>query len=273
MPKALDGRTIFWWAQPAPTYVLRRGRVHEPAKIDDTTHMLRDGGAFSFIHAALALKYRGIIFNFDPNTYGLGSARPPILTSRDMLVSVTRPALDDDPENNERPLARSQSELEIEIFGALRRNFFDYANRDAIVLTDRVGLSADAVQYRGVRFAQRKGAQAIGAGNVNYVNEIPNKKTTIAGNHTIAYTCWVPRVSDSIPSSLLLTFGLNGSATQNWTYLLYSEHRNLLSDLTKSSAPRLVISRIQAGTSGRIPTTQQDLQLSACIVADALITS
>src|SRR5438034_851980 len=135
MAKSPKYERLFWWAQPAPGHALRRGRVNNPAKVRDSIHLLRDGAAFSFIQGGLTLKYGGIILNFNPEMYDARHGKSPLLARQDLLVSVTRPALNDNLEDDPRPIGRSQSKFEIEIYNALRRTFFEYVNRDAIVLS------------------------------------------------------------------------------------------------------------------------------------------
>jgi hypothetical protein len=252
--------------------VLQRGQADKPARISDGMHMLRDGGAFSFIQSGLDMGYGGIIFNFAPRLYQLPTFEAPHLERSDLLVSVTRPSLNDDPENDLRLLGHSNTAFEVNIFNALRTFFFKYVNRDAVVLLENLALPEETACYRGARFALRGGgARVTQIGDITEPAQFCERRENFIDPFTIAYTCYLPRISKDIPCAFLLAFGLNGTSTQNWAFLLSTKYHSLLKDIVRSQSPRIVLSIISETTNDFVPMALSDLKLTGNVVADITV--
>ncbi|WP_096893694.1 hypothetical protein [Candidatus Scalindua japonica] len=108
--------------------------------------MLRDSTACLFLFELIKLKYNfgGILYNipsdiFFPKmkTSDLLSSPLPNLSNKDIILHLTRPALNDDKKNDRRWLFKSDLELENVIFQNMRK-FFIYCNRQRVILSNEM---------------------------------------------------------------------------------------------------------------------------------------
>lgn len=245
-PKA-DKPRLFWFAQPAPPSVLRRGRPDVPATLMDSMHMLRDGGSVLFISQILKDKYEfgDVLLNLATDVFNMEPADPILLDkfcSRDLILMTTRPPIDDDKTYDRRLIYRTGSPLEVILLDTLSEIFLHSA-RQYIILADRV---VDQIRkgqdrsYRAVRFHVHSNAFICDKANCR--NPIDLRARGSQEEATIGYLVYLPHIRgrDGGPG-LLLAFGLNGTATLLFAHLLYSKFRHVVQDIVGSQCARLLM--------------------------------
>jgi len=132
-------------------------------------HRVRDGAAFAEIGAILQnvdYEYGGLLLNIPrirerrELQVGRSPSLPPHdadsqeLAGDDILVLPTRPPLNDDPEYDKKPVFRSDSSLEQEVFASLSK-FFDWCDRRQVQLARKVFEPLkDQIDNRRLTFSQ-----------------------------------------------------------------------------------------------------------------------
>ena len=183
-------------------------------------HQLRDSDAFSELAAALYsrdYRYGGLFLNLPPDEPQKESAVDvSSLTSSDLLVLNTRPPLHDKEEEVNRPVPVSGTDLEKRIFRAVQR-YLEKCSRSHILLAKHL---ADQLpeQFRNranIMFRQNRDASYIK--HREYGTRLW-QKPTVEGL-TAVYLIQIQQVWEDGPG-LLVAFGMAGTETLAWNYLL-----------------------------------------------------
>jgi hypothetical protein len=242
---------IYWFAQFAPGYILRRGQK-VPARVDDTIHMLRDGATCLHINALIddMYKFGDIVLNFPTEEYN--TQEPPHfplekLKSNDLILITTRPPLDDDALDKRR-IPHSGSNIEKIILNNMRRGFNHCSRHDVILDASVVNTKQDNEKaYRAVSFHINYDAAIAGNGDYEHLVDIPKNAGT--SNTTLGYLMYLPhvRLADNSREGpgLLSVFGLNGTATFLFARLLYKNYRGLVRKIVAQKQSRLVIIKFE----------------------------
>ena len=237
----------YWWSQLAPIDVLTRKIRYQPPKIKDTLHMLRDSTACLFLSELIKWKYNfgGILYNIPPDIFfpktkknDLAFSSLPNLSNNDLLLHTTRPAMNDDKENDKRWLFKSGSVLEKTIFKNMER-FFLYCNRQRIILSKEIKYDGP---YRAIKFNLRIDAHIACKANVYdqlSLEKICKKSKVSRSNKTVGYIVYIPKLingnSKEIGSPAVLSvFSLNGTMTLVWSYLVLTKYFNLINEIISS---------------------------------------
>lgn len=226
----------YWWAHSAPIEELTRKTRkirNQPPKIKDSFHMLRDSTACLFLSELIKWKY-----NF-------GFSSLPNLSNNDLLLHTTRPAMNDDKENDKRWLFKSGSVLEKTIFKNMER-FFLYCNRQRIILSKEIKYDGS---YRAIKFNLRIDAHIACKANVYdqlSLEKICKKSKVSRSNKTVGYIVYIPKLingnSKEIGSPAVLSvFSLNGAMTHVWSYLILTKYANLINEMISSKKPRIIL--------------------------------
>ncbi len=154
----------YWWAQSAPSDILTRKFRNQSPKINDSFHMLRDSTACLFLSELIKWKYNfgGVLYNMPTDVFfpekqknDLVFSSLPNLLNNDLILHTTRPAMNDDKENDKRWLFKSGSELENVIFQNMRK-FFIYCNRQYIILSKEMSNYSPLPGQKAPRTRSRK---------------------------------------------------------------------------------------------------------------------
>jgi hypothetical protein len=254
--KSISGK-YYWWAQTAPMEVLtrktRKTRNQLP-KIKDAFHMLRDSAACLFLSELIKGKYDfgGVLYNMPPDVFfpetqtnDIVFSSLPNLSNNDLILHTTRPALNDDKENDKRWLFKSGSELEKIILKNMK-NFFLYCNRQYIILSKEVKYDGP---YRAIKFNLRIDAHIASNANVYdqlRLEKICKKNKSSRTNKTVGYIVYIPKLINENPKEIgtpgvLSVFGLNGSMTHIWSYIVLTRYPNLVNKIISSNKPRIIL--------------------------------
>ena len=197
-------------------------------------HALRDGDAFAELALALSeqdLTYGELILNHPL------SARQPNLDSSDLLVLTTRPPLHDDPFDR-RFIKRSETPLEKAIlnaigpcFGACRRSYLKLSEDMARELKYPNRGEIEFRTYRGAHYKRFRTPYT--QSKTDHKWEIP--PTPMA----TAVFLLLMRLWDDGPM-LLNAYGMDGTSTLIWCYLLRTVYQRMLNVET----PRFVMAEI-----------------------------
>ncbi len=262
--KSKSGK-FFWWAHSAPIDVLTRKNRNQPPKIKDAFHMLRDSTACLFLSELIKGKYNfgGILYNipsdiFFPNIKinDLAFSSLPVLSNNDLILHTTRPAMHDDKENDKRWLFKSGSKLEETILKNMKL-FFRYCNRQNIILSKNIKYDGP---YRAVKFNLKIDANIACKANVYEqlsLEKISKKSKVSRTNKTAGYIVYIPTLinenSKEIGSpGVLSVFGLNGSMTHVWSYLVLTKYSNLIIEIISSRKPRIILAEFSPEISNDI---------------------
>lgn len=220
---------------------LRSRPEHEPR-----LHELRDGDAFAELAMALAARgcvYGGLLLNHsEPEEDVLRLLRP-----HDMVVLTTRPPLNDHDGWDRNPIPRSEAPLEGAILAGVAR-YFDVCRRSSIRLNERtaahLGEAADRAEihfhvYKRSHYRRYRNPYSKGAAR--------RFLTVTRTNATAAFL-----ISTSLGPRgphLLNAFGMDGTTTLVWCYLLRTRFPYLL------DGPRVVLAEIEATQLPQRPST------------------
>lgn len=183
-------------------------------------HQLRDGDAFSELAPVLYSReyvYGGLLLNFPP--YKPRHAPPldlSFLSPSDLLVVSTRPPIDDRKMANKRTVPESGSELELDVFSALKFYFKRCAR-------SRVTLQAHIAQRLPDAFRERADIMFHQNTDGTYMKYRPFTggfwQKPNPPNATALYLARIPSAWENGPG-LLAAFGMSGTDTLVWSYLL-----------------------------------------------------
>ena len=260
---------MYWFAQYAPKSVLTRGRKDVLANPSDSLHMLRDG--YSALYISMILKdvcdFSEILLNPPADAYPHKSPQigAEYFKPDDTVLMTTRPALNQDTRSLRRPLHRSGSNLEKTILNNLSR-VFQWCSRGCVILSDSVAeriVDPQKKIFRAIKFHVLNDAFYTCCEDVNSVDALPEK--TAREEATIGYLVCLPHLHiDTFENGprLLLMFGLNGTSTLIFSYLLCHHYARLLKEIAKCSNTRLVMIRFSPNFSiRRFPATVGDVEL------------
>lgn len=187
-------------------------------------HELRDGDAFAELAVLLAadgLQYGGLVLNYLGAQLSLNSAD---IRPSDLIVLTTRPPLDDDRELHRLFIERTDSDLEKEIFAALRR-FFRVCSRPRIMLTEEFA-SQLKQKNRGNIVFRVHGPACYSELRVPYSKSKQSKPVYKGPAKTAAFFIRT-QIGEQGPG-LLVAFSLDGPATLAWCHLLRTTFSDLL---------------------------------------------
>lgn len=223
------------------TAPVRTGRELRPFQ-------MRDGDAALFLTSALmadGYMYAGPIFNYpyepaegeidlrtldprdiDPDDLDQSDER--FLRETDLILITTRPPMDDFALGNRRCIKRSFTSLEHRLFEGPLRRAFKTCSRSDIVLAPTVTRISPAIAMRqSIVFRQNGGAtyQSYGSpitGDVQTFNHAEGDDRLTAAFLIYAKHAWPGG------PALLAAFGMGGTDTLGWSYLLATRYRELL---------------------------------------------
>jgi hypothetical protein len=160
------------------------------------------------------------------------------LTERDILLLATRPPLDDKEEI--QPLRPSGSEIESLIFRVLREKCFYHCSRGNVALRPAVAenLAAGFRRRSEIEFSLRSDRVSLATGTYRALhgreeeNSKPWNEMMTAG-----YLVNVP-LGKGLPN-LLAVFGMSGTTTLVWAYLLH-KHSDILTQALRQPSFTMV---------------------------------
>ena len=251
--KRVSGR-YYWWAHTAPVEVLHRRIRHEPPQINDAFHMLRDSTTCLFLSELIKKKYDfgGILHNIPTDVFfperrksDLVFSSLPKLLNNDLILHTTRPAMNDDKENDKRWIFKSGSKLEKIILKNME-SFFLYCNTQYIILSKKVKYDG---LYRAIKFNVRIDACIACKANVYdhlSLEKISKRNKSCKANKTVGYIVYIPKLINNNAKNIespgvLSVFGLNGTMTHIWSYLVLTKYPDLIKEIISSKKPRLII--------------------------------
>ena len=244
----------YWWSQLAPIDVLTRKKRYQPPIIEDTLHMLRDSTACLFLSELIKGKYDlgEVLYNIPPDIYfpekkkeDLIFSPLPNFSNNDLILHTTRPAMNDDEENDKRWLIKSGLELEKLVLQNMEK-FFHYCNRQYIILSKDIKYDGP---YRAIKFNLRNDACIACKANVKdlySLETICKRNKSSKSNKTVGYIVFIPElVNESIKEigtpAILSVFGLNGSMSLVWSYLVLTRYSKLIQEMISSDKPRIIL--------------------------------
>jgi hypothetical protein len=183
-------------------------------------HQLRDGDAFVEMSPVLyseGYEYGGLLLNLPPGEAGKASTVDvSFLTSSDLLVMNTRPPMDDIEEEDKKRVPSSSTNLEQSIFDALKPYLAKCAR-------SRVKLSETIARQLPEHFGERAYIWFHEYTDGSYIKYrgLNDKSWQIPSgpNRTAFYLIRIPAIWEGGPG-LLATFGMSGTETLVWSYLL-----------------------------------------------------
>lgn len=209
-------------------------------RFDSQIHKTRDGLALlelsPLIHGA-GYTYGGTILNV-PKKFqrelaakGQLSEKPHSVSSADMVLLATRPALDDDEEDDERPLLRSDGCIEKAAFAALRR-IFETCDRANVSLSPEVMLDECHEYLRRIQFRQNQG------GRIRFFDTPTGEVEPADPQRTVGYVVGVPQLATE-KTRLTVVFGMGGTETLWLCHLLRTHLANEFHRVLTTPEPRL----------------------------------
>jgi len=216
--------------------------------------MLRDSAACLFLSELIKGEYDfgGVLYNmptdvFFPETQrnDLAFSSLPNLSKNDLILHTTRPAMNDDKENDRRWIFKSGSKLEKVILKNMER-FFLYCNRQHIILSKDIKYDG---HYRAIKFNLRIDAHIACKANVydqlHLEKRCKNNKSSRT-NKTVGYIVYIPNLLNKNYKEIgspgvLSVFGLNGSMTHIWSYLVLTKYSDLIRNIISSKKPRIIL--------------------------------
>jgi hypothetical protein len=182
-------------------------------RFETQIHKTRDGLALAELSPLLfraGYTYGGTILNVPMKTQRSLVAEGRLKETRlkvestDVVLLATRPALDDD-EEQERPLLPSGCAVESAAFAALRR-FFATCDRAEVILASEVVLEERNEYLRAVHFRQNQG------GRIRFFDTPTGEIEPTDPQLTVGYLVGVPNVSPT-GARLAVVFGMGGTET------------------------------------------------------------
>jgi hypothetical protein len=245
---------FFWWSHLVSIDVLTRKTHKQPPKIINTLHMLRDSTACLYLFELLKGKYDfgGILYNMPPKLYK--RQKPKVsqlshLSHDDLILHTTRPAMNDNKENDRRWLFKSGLELENIIFQNMSK-FFIYCNRQYIILSKEIKYDGP---YRAIKFNFKTDSYIACNANVEdqlSLERISQKKNASKSNKTVGYIVYIPNLIDENAEDIdtpgfLSVFSLNGTMTLVWSYLVLTRYSDRIKEVISSKKPRIILAEFK----------------------------
>lgn len=278
---------LYRWGQSAEDSVLlRRAHLEERdrgANIENTLHMLRDADPYIYIHDAIVRRsekyeYGGLIFNLPKTAYVRKIGEHPVtqgpvfepielsdegplfdlLRLEDLIISTTRPTEPDYSQVGRRQYGRSGSDLEDDIQRTYERAF-QRCNRDEVELHRKIvrELRPEQFPFYHVKFEAHGGAKCTELGGKNQSGDL----------FSIGYVTYTPRISERTKPGMLTVFGIDGTSTLIWAYLVGRKQGDRLLGMIERREPRLWVGRFRV----RFPQTRIHLLSELLEFADCEI--
>ena len=245
---------FFWWSHLVSIDVLTRKTHKQPPKIINTLHMLRDSTACLYLFELLKGKYDfgGILYNMPPKLYKRQKPKASQLSNlshNDLILHTTRPAMNDNKDNDKRWLFKSGLELENIIFQNMSK-FFLYCNRQYIILSKEIKYDGP---YRAIKFNLKTDSYIACNANVEdqlSLERISQKKKASKSNKTVGYIVYIPNLIDENTDEIdtpgfLSVFSLNGTMTLVWSYLVLTRYSNRINEIISSKKPRIILAEFR----------------------------
>jgi len=195
---------------------------------------LRDGDSALFLAPVLAergYEFGGVIFNPPAEPPADPIARRKVdrsfLGPNDLILVPTRPPMHDLLDGDRRYIRRSFTDLEQLVFDALG-TAFSHCSRSQVTLTDAaVRGEPEVAERQNSTFHQTWGAAVDSYRAVNATRwSRPEKGKYV----TITYLAYVRPAWENGPA-VLATFGIGGTETLGWNYLLATRFRSLVCEV------------------------------------------
>lgn len=222
------GRRWFRFAYLVPG---RDGRELPPDKT-------RDAEAALFLQPVLSargFRFAGTILNYPARGQ---SAETDIamdhafLRPGDVLVLTTRPPLDDLVDGVRHRVHRSNTALEAKVFACIRRHL-SHCSRSRVTVADmHARASADVARMGNVQFRQKRGAA------IDAFLPYGSGRWQRAGTDcraSLAYLIFEERAWENGPG-VLACFGMCGTDTLAWNFLLATQHSALVATVSLAMA-------------------------------------
>lgn len=196
-------------------------------------HQTRDAEASLFLQPVLCargFRYAGPILNYPASRHGHnsgGATEETFLRPNDLLVLTTRPPLDDSTDGVRHRVHRSRTALEDRLFACIRRHL-SHCSRMRVTVSDmHARASPEVARMHNVQFRQKRGS-AIDAFLTYDTGRWQRPQADSAT--TIAYLIFEPQAWDNGPG-VLACFGMCGTATLVWNFLLATRHTPLVASV------------------------------------------
>jgi len=224
--------SYYWFSYPSAPRSMRR--PDQRSLLD--FHRMRDGCMILSLSQPLyqaGFDYAGELLNFPadlrPETQNRRSDPP--LGGTDILVVPTRPPLDDNREDR-RSMRWSNTDLETQVFTAMRKVFFKLDRGRAVLSQEIVDLlDSEQKVFTEVHFQINGGASVVQCGRA--------RKPLLPDRTTVAYLVSIPHAVDA-GARLLGGFGMGGYQTLLWSHLL-RDQAELLKGFIASKTNRLLM--------------------------------
>jgi hypothetical protein len=183
-------------------------------------HQLRDGDAFVEISPVLyarGYEYGGLVLNLPPGESGkVYDVDVSFLTSSDLLVVNTRPPLHDVEEEDKKRVATSSTNLEEKLFDAVKSYLVKCARSRVKLSETMAGQLSEGYRDRAhIWFHEYTDGSYI-----KYRGLHDKAWQTPSGpDRTAFYLIRIPEIWEGGPG-LLVAFGMSGTETLVWSYLL-----------------------------------------------------
>lgn len=196
-------------------------------------HQTRDGEAALLLQPILCARgfdYAGPIFNYpgrhQKTEFELATDHS-FLQPGDLLVLTTRPPLDDLADGVRHRVHRSYTALEESVFSCIRRHL-SHCSRSRVTVAERhARASSEVARMSNVQFRQKRGA-AIDA-FLTYDQGRWQRPEADSGT-TVAYLIFEEQAWENGPG-VLACFGMCGTATLAWSFLLATRHPQLVASV------------------------------------------
>jgi hypothetical protein len=190
-------------------------------------HQLRDGDAFAQLSTVLysrGYEYGGLLLNLPSESREQAPhVDVSFLTSSDLVVLNTRPPIDDKRAYNRHPVRRSYTKLEDLIFDALKPKYLKWCARSQIILPEAIAgqLYSAFREKADIQFHSSHDSSYLRyrAYNGNFWQKAPADE-----KRTAVYLIQIPAMWPGGPG-LLAAFGMAGTETLAWNYLLRTRFR------------------------------------------------
>lgn len=229
-------------------------------RFESQIHKTRDGVAITELSPLLyeaGYTYGGTILNVPEdvrktlNKKGRVKATQVNIGCSDVILLATRPALDDVDDEDERPLRRSGSDLEHEMFRALRL-FFQTIDRSEAILSEHVDLTEADSRLRAVNFRIRQGGRILSYDTAEGEIEPDDPQLTVG------YVAAMPQIFPDGPR-LLAAFGMGGTETLWLCHLLRTGLADEWRQAIRATEARIRIIRFRVPCHAPFPMLHGDL--------------
>ena len=192
---------------------------------EQSAFQLRDGDAATWLLQALwerGFRYAGPIVNYP----SIGRATDdPIFCETDLILLATRPPMHDRDIPDKKRIPRSYTPLERKLFdGPLSEHFKRCARSEVLLMDETASISAEIAARQSMLFRQNGGATYQ-----SYGSPVTGEWRHFKAAHplTAAFLLYAEHAWPGGPG-LLAAFGMGGTETLVWCYLLATRFQDLL---------------------------------------------